>query len=75
MVERQTKRKVKLLRIDNGMKFCLNAFKNYSRKEGIVRHHNIPYTPRQNGVAERMNRTIISKARCMMSNTRMRKRF
>ncbi|KAK1647886.1 hypothetical protein QYE76_065691 [Lolium multiflorum] len=36
--------------------------------EGIVRHHTIPYTPQQNGVAERMNRTIISKARCMLSN-------
>jgi len=28
-----------------------------------------------NGVAERMNRTIISKARCMLSNARMNKRF
>ncbi|KAK1644706.1 hypothetical protein QYE76_062511 [Lolium multiflorum] len=36
--------------------------------EGIVRDHTIPYTPQQNGVAERMNRTIISKARCMLSN-------
>jgi len=30
---------------------------------------------RMNGVAERMNRTIISKARYMLSNARMNKRF
>ncbi|KAK1661307.1 hypothetical protein QYE76_049466 [Lolium multiflorum] len=34
----------------------------------FVRHHTIPYTPQQNGVAERMNITIISKACCMLSN-------
>ena len=75
MVERQTERKVKLLRTDNGMEFCSKAFGNYCRKLGIVRHYTIPYTPQQNGVAERMNRTIISKARCMLSNARMSKRF
>ena len=43
--------------------------------EGILRHHTIPHTTQQNGVAERMNRTIISKAHCMLSNARMSKRF
>ncbi|KAK1631846.1 hypothetical protein QYE76_006161 [Lolium multiflorum] len=33
------------------------------------------YTPQQNGVVERMNRTIISKARCMLSNVGMHRRF
>ena len=75
MIERQTERKVKLLRTDNGGEFCSNAFNDYCRKEGIVRHLTIPYTPQQNGVAERTNMTIISKARCMISNARMSKRF
>jgi hypothetical protein len=75
MIERQTERKVKLLRTDNGREFCSDAFDDYCRKEGIVRHHTIPHTPQQNGVAERMNRTIISKARYMMSNARMSKCF
>nr|ABA99467.1 retrotransposon protein, putative, Ty1-copia subclass [Oryza sativa Japonica Group] len=61
------------------MKFCehcvFDAFDDYCRKEGIVRHHTIPYTPQQNGVAKRMNRTIISEARCLLSNARMNKRF
>ena len=75
MIEKQTERKVKLLCTDNGGEFCSDAFNNYCRQEGIVRHHTIPYTPQQNGVAERMNRTIISRARCMLSDARMSKRF
>ena len=71
MVEKQTERKVKILRIDNGMEFCSYKFNIFYRKEGIVRYHTIPHTPQQNSVAERMNRTIISKARCMMSNASM----
>jgi transposase InsO family protein len=75
MVEKQTERKVKVLRTDNGMKFCSNEFKFFCRKDGIVRHHIIPHTPQQNGVAERMNRTIISKAHCMLSNASMYRQF
>jgi hypothetical protein len=75
MIERQTGRKVKVLRIDNGGEFCSAVFNDYCRQEGIVRHHTIPYTPQQNSVDERMNRTIISKARCMLSNATMNKRF
>jgi len=55
MIERQTEKKVKLLCTDNGGEFCLDAFNGYCREEGFVRHHTIPYTPQQNGVAERMN--------------------
>src|SRR6185503_2316283 len=75
MIERQTEKKVKVFRTDNGGELCSDAFDDYCKKEDIVRHHTIPYTPQQNGVAERMNRTIISKARCMLSNGRMSKHF
>jgi transposase InsO family protein len=59
MVKKQTERKVKILRNDNGMEFCSNEFKFFCRKEGIVKRHTIPHTPRQNGVTERLNSTII----------------
>ncbi|KAI3779398.1 hypothetical protein L2E82_09115 [Cichorium intybus] len=75
MVENQTGKKVKKLRTDNGMEFCSNEFNSYCKLEGIVRHYTVSHTPQQNGVAERMNRTIISKARCMLSNARLSKRF
>jgi transposase InsO family protein len=68
MVERQTEKKVKVLHTDSGVEFCSYAFKSFCRQEDIVRHHTIPYTPQQNGVVEKMNRTIASKARCMLFN-------
>jgi transposase InsO family protein len=67
--------KLKVLRTDNGMKFCSSDFKSFCRKEGIVRHHTIPHTPYQNDVAECMNRTVISKAHCMLSNLGMSRKF
>jgi hypothetical protein len=75
MVENQTEKKVKKLHTDNGMELCSHEFKSYCKSEGIVRHYTVPYTPRQNGVAERMNRTIISKARCMLSNSGLNRCF
>jgi transposase InsO family protein len=39
--------------------------KNFCKKCGIARQKTTPYTPQQNGVAERMNRTLMEKARCM----------
>jgi hypothetical protein len=42
-----------------------------------VRHHTIPHTPQQNGVAKHMNmnRIIISRACCMLSNAKISKHF
>jgi len=75
MIENQTENEVKKLRTDNGMEFCSNDFNAYCKSQDIVRHYTIPYMPQQNGVAEHMNRTIISRARCMLSNAALNKRF
>jgi transposase InsO family protein len=75
MIENQTEKKVKKLCTDNGMELCSNEFKAYCKSQSIVRHYTIPYMPQQNGVAERWNRTIISKARCMLSNLGLDRRF
>jgi transposase InsO family protein len=75
MIEKQTENKVKLLRTDNGTELGSNEFNDYCSDEGIIRHHTIPCTPQPNGVAERMNRPIISKPRCMLSNAGMSRHF
>jgi hypothetical protein len=75
MVGKQIEKKVKLLHTNNGMEFCSSAYNDNCGDEGIVRHHTIPYTHQQNGVAERMNITIISKAHCMLSNAGMGRLF
>ncbi|KAL1189499.1 Retrovirus-related Pol polyprotein from transposon TNT 1-94 [Cardamine amara subsp. amara] len=75
MVENQTERKIKILRTDNGLEFCNQHFNNYCKERGIIRHQTCAYTPQQNDVAERMNRTIMEKVRSMLSDSGLPKTF
>ena len=69
LVENQTGQKLKCLRTDNGLEFCNHLFDKVCRDSGIKRHKTCPYTPQQNGVSERMNRTIMDKVRSMLVET------
>ena len=42
--------------------------RSFVKKWGIAKKNNTPYTPQHNKVAERMNRTLMEKARSMLSN-------
>nr|GEU55403.1 retrovirus-related Pol polyprotein from transposon TNT 1-94 [Tanacetum cinerariifolium] len=64
LIENQIGKKIKKLRTDNGLEFCGESINALCRKYGIARHHTLVRTPQQNGVAERMNRTIMEKVRC-----------
>ena len=64
--EKQTGQRIKKLRTDNGREYLSNAFKDFLRSEGISHQLSVEYTPQQNGVAERKNRTLVEMARCMM---------
>ncbi|KAG8481484.1 hypothetical protein CXB51_026330 [Gossypium anomalum] len=75
MIEKQTGKQIKYLRTDNGLEFCSDEFNILCKSEGIVRHLTVRHTPQQNGVAERMNRTIMEKVRCMLSNANLPKSF
>ncbi|XXG64806.1 hypothetical protein AAC387_Pa05g2660 [Persea americana] len=63
LVENEIGLKLKCLRSDNGGEYCSKEFEEYCAKNGIKREKTIPNTPQQNGVAERMNRTIVERAR------------
>ncbi|GJW14106.1 retrotransposon protein, putative, ty1-copia subclass [Tanacetum coccineum] len=56
-------RKLKKLRTDNGLEFCNQEFNNLCKESGIARHLTVAGTPQQNGLAERMNRTLLNKVR------------
>nr|GEX76389.1 hypothetical protein [Tanacetum cinerariifolium] len=59
LVENQTGRTVKKLRTDNGLEFCNRRFEQLCIESGIARHLTVVGMPQQNGVAERMNKTLM----------------
>ncbi|KAE8218105.1 hypothetical protein CF319_g7952 [Tilletia indica] len=65
-MERQRGNKVRTIRSDNGGEFTSNEAKAWARANGIEWQYTTPYTSIQNGIAERMNRTIQDKARAIM---------
>ncbi|KAH9670687.1 retrovirus-related pol polyprotein from transposon TNT 1-94-like protein [Citrus sinensis] len=75
LVETQTGRKIKVLRSDNGGEYTSDPFLQVCQNEGIKRHFIVRHTPQQNGVAEHMNRTLLEKVRCMLSNAGLDKGF
>lgn len=54
------------LRSDNGSEYYSKEFVNFCRDKGIQMIATVPYTPEQNGVSERMNRTLMEKARTII---------
>jgi len=67
-VEKRTGHQILKLRSDNGKEYVNNKFINFFTKNGIQMQHIVPYTPQQNGVAERKNRTLMEMANCMLQS-------
>ena len=65
-VENQSGRKLKILRSENGGEYVKFQFIQYCEDPRIQVQYSIPYTPQQNGVAERKNRSLKEMATCMM---------
>ena len=65
-VEKQSGCVIKKLRTDNGGEFCSNDFDAFCEEFGIYKQLTAPYTPEQNGVAERKNQTVVEIARSML---------
>jgi hypothetical protein len=64
-----------ILRSDNGGKFLSKKFDLYFAKCGIQRETSAPYSPQQNGVKERANKTIMECARSMILARRLKHEF
>ena len=65
MAENEARKRLKCLRSDNGGEYCSNDFDSYYSHNGIRREKTVPGTPQENGVSERMNKTIMERERCM----------
>jgi hypothetical protein len=58
--------KVKRIKSDNDTEFKNTQVEDYLDEEGIKHEFLAPYTPQQNGIAERKNKTLIEMARTML---------
>jgi hypothetical protein len=65
LVENETGKRLKCLRQENGGEYCSEEFYYYRSYHGIRREKTIPRTLQENGVSERMNMTIMERARSM----------
>lgn len=67
--------KISRLRSDNGGEYRNETFESFCKQKGIEMQCTIPYSPEQNGVSERMNRTLVEKAKSMLFSSGIEKKF
>jgi hypothetical protein len=71
LLETETGRSVKAIRTDNGREYVNKELSSYLADKGIRHDTTMPYTPQQNGEAERLNRTLQEKVRPMLSESKL----
>ncbi|EOY25675.1 Uncharacterized protein TCM_027059 [Theobroma cacao] len=74
-VENQTESTIKKLRTDIGTEYTSRKFEEYLSRYGIVHQLKITYSPQQNGISERKNRTLMEMARCLLFEKSLPKFF
>jgi hypothetical protein len=67
--------RIKKIRSDNGTEFKISQIEGFLEEEGIKHEFSSPYTPQQNGVVERKNRTLLDMARTMLDEYKISDRF
>jgi hypothetical protein len=67
--------RIKKIRSDNGTEFKNSQIEGVLEEEGIKHEFSSPYTPQQNGVVERKNRTLLDMARTMLDEYKTPDRF
>jgi len=71
----ETGQRIGTLRTDNGTEYVNQDFTRYLQSRQINHETSTPYTPQQNGLAERVNRTLIEKARALISHAGLAKSY
>nr|GEV99535.1 hypothetical protein [Tanacetum cinerariifolium] len=67
LVQRGLQAHVRVVRTDKGTKFLNQALHAYFVAERILHQTSVARTPKQNGVVERRNRSLVEAARTMLS--------
>ncbi|UYV79438.1 hypothetical protein LAZ67_17002614, partial [Cordylochernes scorpioides] len=74
-IEKEKEIKVKQLRSDNGKEFTNNQMTQYLKGKGIKHQLTNVYTPQQNGISERYNRTLIEGTRALLIDSQLPLRY
>ena len=64
-----------MLRTDRGGEYTSTEFEEFLESAGIRHEQTVPKTPEQNGVAERMNRTLVESVRSMLADANLPHEF
>ncbi|CAL9029135.1 unnamed protein product [Prunus brigantina] len=75
MVETQFHVRIQVLRSDNGGEFLSHDFNQFLQDHGIIHQRSCPYTPQQNGVAERKSRHLLEVIRVSLFGANMPRSF
>lgn len=75
MIETLTGQSIKRIRSDNGGEYVSNSLQKLLAHKGIFHDFTVPNTPQQHGVAERSNRIIFEKERCMLYERKIPLKF
>lgn len=73
MAEAEHSTRVSSIRSDNGGEFLSTAFNAWLSEKGIQRELTTAHSPWQNGVVERMNRTVVEGSRTLLSDAKLPK--
>lgn len=75
LAENQTGKRIRILRSDNGKEYCNQGLLSVLNKFGIQHQLTATYSPQQNGKAERINRSLVEKATCLLIESKLDKCF
>ena len=64
-----------MIRYDNGTKYTSEKFNKFCKDVGIEHQLTAPYSPKQNGIVERKNKSIMEMARCLLHDKGLPKKF
>ena len=75
LVENASGQKLKILCTDNGGEYTAIKLTAYIKNDGVRHEFTVPKTPQQNGVAKKMNRTLVETVHSMLSDENLPKKF
>ncbi|CAI7867401.1 unnamed protein product [Closterium sp. NIES-53] len=65
------KKRIKAIRTDDGSEFVNAELEKWIKSKGIKHDVTTPYTPQQNGAAERLNRTLVEAIRSLLQHSKI----